>query len=572
MSRRSRLATVVERPGVVWHQAGPREPLEGLAHRGAAHPEPRGEVTVAQLLARGQGAVDDGVAQPRVHVVAEEGALDGLPRRQGSACNILHIAARRASSGDRRAKSGCSRAVASAMLTSMHVTDLPPGLTARPLTPDDLDAAYAVYAAAELEDAGHLAIEPEDIAGDWARPSFDLAPTASGCSRADRLRRCRRGDRGGARAEGAVLPGERGRGIGSWLAAWTEERATSLGPSRVGQMAPDGSTAAPPAARSRLPRWGTRRGCSSCPRGARWRTGAARRVLAGHGGPAEREHGGPRVVQDAFDEWEGRARESFDDWAATTVRRPGHRAVAAARRRARRGRRGRVVHDPRQPGRCGYVHQLAVERAHRGRAWRRRCSPTRSASSRERGATRSELSTDSRTGALDLYLKVGMEVTQTWTAPGDRPAPRTGVSRQAPRLRTSATYWSRASSALVPCDRGPRVVLGAADRVGEPGALALHVALGRLLVERVELQLGVVAGVAREGLDALGGGVELVLGGHGATLGARVARRTRQRRLRSSSATCTALSAAPLRRLSPTTKRLRPLPSGAAWSARTRPT
>ena len=28
---------------------------------------------------------------------------------------------------------------------------------------------------------------------------------------------------------------------------------------------------------------------------------------------------------------------------------------------------------------------------------------------------RSELSTDSRTGALDLYLKIGMEVTQTWT-------------------------------------------------------------------------------------------------------------------------------------------------------------
>ena len=34
---------------------------------------------------------------------------------------------------------------------------------------------------------------------------------------------------------------------------------------------------------------------------------------------------------------------------------------------------------------------------------------------REEGATHSELSTDSRTGALDLYRKVGMEVTQTWT-------------------------------------------------------------------------------------------------------------------------------------------------------------
>ena len=33
---------------------------------------------------------------------------------------------------------------------------------------------------------------------------------------------------------------------------------------------------------------------------------------------------------------------------------------------------------------------------------------------KEHGATRSELSTDSRTGALDLYLKLGMEVTSTW--------------------------------------------------------------------------------------------------------------------------------------------------------------
>ena len=33
---------------------------------------------------------------------------------------------------------------------------------------------------------------------------------------------------------------------------------------------------------------------------------------------------------------------------------------------------------------------------------------------REHGATRSTLSTDSRTGALSLYQKVGMEVTDVW--------------------------------------------------------------------------------------------------------------------------------------------------------------
>ena len=36
------------------------------------------------------------------------------------------------------------------------------------------------------------------------------------------------------------------------------------------------------------------------------------------------------------------------------------------------------------------------------------------AEARQHGATRSELTTDSRTGALGLYEKVGMEVTSNW--------------------------------------------------------------------------------------------------------------------------------------------------------------
>jgi hypothetical protein len=36
------------------------------------------------------------------------------------------------------------------------------------------------------------------------------------------------------------------------------------------------------------------------------------------------------------------------------------------------------------------------------------------AETRVHGATRSELSTDSRTGALGLYENVGMEVTSVW--------------------------------------------------------------------------------------------------------------------------------------------------------------
>ena len=291
--------------------------------------------------------------------------------------------------------------------------DLPPGLTARPLTTDDLDAVFAVYSGAELEDSGHLALEPEDIAGDWARPSFNLATDSIGVFDGERLVGAAEVTRSGARSEGAVRPGERGRGIGSWLAAWTERRATSLGSSRVGQVAPDGSLPQ----RLLLGRGYTLSHTSwvlELPDG----TEVPERPLPpgytlATADTADREQAAYEVIQDAFDEWEGRVRDSFEDWAATTVRRPGAEpwqlrvvehdgAVVAA---------SFTILDSQG---AGYVYQLAVERTHRGQGLAQSLLADAFGQARERGATRSELSTDSRTGALDLYLKVGMEVTQVW--------------------------------------------------------------------------------------------------------------------------------------------------------------
>ena len=54
---------------------------EGLADRGAADAQPRGQLGVAQLLAGLQRAVEDRVAQPRVGLVAQQHAgRDGLAR------------------------------------------------------------------------------------------------------------------------------------------------------------------------------------------------------------------------------------------------------------------------------------------------------------------------------------------------------------------------------------------------------------------------------------------------------------------------------------------------------------
>ena len=214
-----------------------------------------------------------------------------------------------------------------------------------------------------------------DLAGDWARPSFDLATDSVGVLDGARLVAAAEVTRGGRRAEGAVLPGHRGRGIGTWLAAWTEHRAESPG-HRV-QTAPDGSLPqrlllavgttwhtswvlerrragrwpsgrCPPATRSRRPTLGSASG------GVRGDPGRVRRVgrtgarhLRGLGG---------------------------DDGTA-----PGASAVAAPRGRARRGRRGRVVHHRRQPGREGsWTSSPSLGRT-AGRASRRPCWPTPSA-------------------------------------------------------------------------------------------------------------------------------------------------------------------------------------------------
>jgi len=305
-------------------------------------------------------------------------------------------------------------ALVSAMLASMHVTDPPPGLTARPLTPDDLDAAYAVYAADEVEDAGILAIEREDLEGDWARPSFDLARDSIGVLEGDHLLGAAEVTRGGGKAEGAVLPAARGRGIGSWLAAWTEGRAAEMGAVGVGQNVPTGSSA-----HRFLTGRGYRTGHTAwvleLPEG---RAVADRELPDGYTmvtldgeGQARAAH---RVVQDAFGEWEGRAPESFDDWASTTLRRPGTEPWQL-RLVEHGGSVVGVAFTILDTTACGYVHQLAVDRAHRGRGLAQALLADGFRNSRERGATRNELSTDSRTGALDLYLKVGMEVTQTWT-------------------------------------------------------------------------------------------------------------------------------------------------------------
>src|SRR6476620_8855084 len=118
--------------------------------------------------------------------------------------------------------------------------DLPEGLTTRPLEKSDAHDVFVLMAAQEQADIGEVAIEEADIVADWAKPSHDLAARSVGVwddgtlvAYAELM--------GADRADTSVLPSHRGRGIGTWLAHWLQQRGRELGSAVVGMPVPAGS-------------------------------------------------------------------------------------------------------------------------------------------------------------------------------------------------------------------------------------------------------------------------------------------------------------------------------------------
>jgi len=118
--------------------------------------------------------------------------------------------------------------------------DLPAGLTSRPLAMSDAPAVFDLIAAQELHDTGEVAIEEADVVGDWQRPSFDLAAQTLGVLDGGVLVAYAE-HRGADRGDAAVHPDHRGRGIGTALAGWMQQRARAAGATEVGMAVPQGS-------------------------------------------------------------------------------------------------------------------------------------------------------------------------------------------------------------------------------------------------------------------------------------------------------------------------------------------
>jgi ribosomal protein S18 acetylase RimI-like enzyme len=291
-----------------------------------------------------------------------------------------------------------------------------PGLTVRSATPGDVAAATAVVAACEIDAHGFAEIVEDEIAESWARPTVDLAGDVVLVLDDGIVVAWAETYRG--RGEGYVHPSHRRRGIGTALVEWWTARAAERGNAVAGQTVSDDD----PTAVALLERLGCTVAHTSWiltyplagdpPVPARPPDGIAIRLLR----PGE-ERALFHLIDDAFSHWKGRARGVYEDWAATTVAAPrwerwmgvvavdGNRLVGAAVLR-------------RFPGE-GWVDQIAVAGDYQGRGIGRALLQHAFGVFHGREPAVG-LSTDSRTGALDLYLHVGMTVRRTyrrWSRP-----------------------------------------------------------------------------------------------------------------------------------------------------------
>ena len=294
---------------------------------------------------------------------------------------------------------------------------LPDGLTSRRLHESDARAVYEVMAADQLDQLGYVEIEEADIVGDWSRPSFDVEASTMGVFDGDHLVGYAEVT-GAGRGDAAVHPDYRGRGIGTALALWMQQRARETGQTVIGMPVPEGSHGdrllEALGYRIRWTSW-----VLKLPEGVEVRSrplpdGYAVRAATPAEYPACHD-----VIEDAFLEWSVRDRESYEDFHASVTGRPGFepwnlRVVTdASGDVVGCGLVNLVEPEDGRPAEA-YISRLAVRKDQRNRGLAQVLLVDAFAVAREHGAVTSALSTDSRTGALSLYEKVGMVTTDVW--------------------------------------------------------------------------------------------------------------------------------------------------------------
>ena len=291
----------------------------------------------------------------------------------------------------------------------------PTGLTLRHASADDAPAVIALINAAEQVDVGEVVLELADIQADWANPLLSLRDDVLLVEAGGELVAWAQVE--GERADANVHPDHRRQGIGLAVIEWAEQRALTRAPAgetvRLGQTVPERMAGIDElfGARgySRLwDSWVLRLPPDAELESPQLPPGVTIRPFR-----SGEEHAVYHVIDDAFSEWEGRESRPFEDWRANTLLRPDFDPtlllVAAL--------------GDRLVGACfgthyeteGWLSQIAVDRGQRGQGLGTALLTALFAEFRRRGERRLGLNTDSRTGALGLYVGLGMSVEQTFT-------------------------------------------------------------------------------------------------------------------------------------------------------------
>ena len=282
-------------------------------------------------------------------------------------------------------------------------------LTTRPARRDDLDAVTGLYCAYDAAVRGFVDTEPDDVLRDWDEPGFDLATGTLVLEEDGRL--VGYAVRSGRDADSVADLSRRDAGIEDRLLAWLE----AFGPP-LQHYCPD---ADPP-----LDALFARRGWTAARRF--WRM---RRELDAPG-PAPAWPAGVQVhdlrrpdderpvhalVQRCFSEIGGEHERPFEQWASYLLDAerfdPALCLVAAADGQVVGTALGQENPD------YGFVRQLAVDPAHRGRGLALALLHESFRRHRERGLPATVLGVDAGnpTGALALYEKAGMRVVEQFT-------------------------------------------------------------------------------------------------------------------------------------------------------------
>jgi mycothiol synthase len=292
-----------------------------------------------------------------------------------------------------------------------HAVNASGGLTARPLRADDVDGVVAMINACERHDTGEIMWEREDLIADSSTDGFDRKRDWRGVFDGDRcvawaivLRR--------SRAFVDVHPDARGRGIGTALRGWTVERVRELGGGSVAQviddrlqdvvamLQADGYTA-------RYTSWVLRMDHPDPPHPVPPDGITLRTFRPGDEEPLL------TMFEAAFSEWEDRQPSTMVTWRAMTTRREGFRGedmiVAADGDRIVGG--AFLI----ESGGSIWVDKFAVDRDYRHRGIARAMLARAFERSYALGSSFTELNTDSRTGALSFYERIGMHIRLSYT-------------------------------------------------------------------------------------------------------------------------------------------------------------